>query len=409
MKTHSRISRWLEFQKQCAAKGRPITYLAVCPNSEAVFKAALRVAQNVGAPLIFAATLNQVDLEDSYTGWTPTQFCSLIKRESRKIGFTQPLLVQLDHGGPWCKDIQRQWPFRKTMNAVKDSMTECIKAGYDLIHVDCTINKDDAITPETVVKRTIELIGHCEKTRRLIDRGPIGYEVGTEEIGGKRVNIEFVDKFLRLLKIELNRVQLDYAWPSFVVALVGKDLHTSRFNSRDARKISKLLASYSSGLKVHFTDDVENPEDYPRSHVSAANVGPEFTKTEFQTLIKLEQKERSLIKRGALSGITNILKEEVIATGRWKKWLLPSETDHFPLLSPRRQRWLVMTGARYIWTQPRVLAARKKLQDNLSAHGIDTEETIIRAIGKNIAKYLKAFNLVNIGPLLARSEERPFM
>jgi hypothetical protein len=46
------------------------TLLAVCPNSEAVARAALRAAQEAGTPLLYAATLNQVDRDGGYTGWT---------------------------------------------------------------------------------------------------------------------------------------------------------------------------------------------------------------------------------------------------------------------------------------------------------------------------------------------------
>ena len=44
------------------------TLLAVCPNSENVLKAALRSAKRANCPIKFAATLNQVDIDRSYTG-----------------------------------------------------------------------------------------------------------------------------------------------------------------------------------------------------------------------------------------------------------------------------------------------------------------------------------------------------
>jgi tagatose-1,6-bisphosphate aldolase non-catalytic subunit AgaZ/GatZ len=39
------------------------TLFAVCPNSENVLKAALRAAKRAHAPIKFAATLNQVDID----------------------------------------------------------------------------------------------------------------------------------------------------------------------------------------------------------------------------------------------------------------------------------------------------------------------------------------------------------
>ena len=49
-------------------EGRPITLLAVCPNSEAVLEAAVKVAAANNMPMLFAATLNQVDRDGGYTG-----------------------------------------------------------------------------------------------------------------------------------------------------------------------------------------------------------------------------------------------------------------------------------------------------------------------------------------------------
>jgi tagatose-1,6-bisphosphate aldolase non-catalytic subunit AgaZ/GatZ len=53
---------------------KPITLLAVCPNSSAVLEAAVKAAARNHSIMLFAATLNQVDVEASYTGWTPADF-----------------------------------------------------------------------------------------------------------------------------------------------------------------------------------------------------------------------------------------------------------------------------------------------------------------------------------------------
>ena len=56
------------------ACGKPVTLLAVCPNSDAVLEAAIKVAAANNTPMLFAATLNQVDRDGGYTGWTPRSF-----------------------------------------------------------------------------------------------------------------------------------------------------------------------------------------------------------------------------------------------------------------------------------------------------------------------------------------------
>src|SRR5215218_7029731 len=51
-----------------------VTLLAVCPNSDAVLEAAVQVAAANRTPMLFAATLNQVDRDGGYTGWTAAAF-----------------------------------------------------------------------------------------------------------------------------------------------------------------------------------------------------------------------------------------------------------------------------------------------------------------------------------------------
>ena len=90
----------LLFQKLAREKKTPSTLLAVCPNSETVLKAAIRAAKRANAPILFAATLNQVDIDRGYTGWTPEDLIRKIKEESYRIDYNGPTIVGIDHGGP---------------------------------------------------------------------------------------------------------------------------------------------------------------------------------------------------------------------------------------------------------------------------------------------------------------------
>ena len=108
------------------------TILAVCPNSAAVLEAAVKVAARCHAPMLFAATLNQVDRDGGYTGWTPAQFVAEMKRCAVRYGCTAPLYPCLDHGGPWLKDRHtlEKLPLHQAMHEVKLSLTACLEAGY---------------------------------------------------------------------------------------------------------------------------------------------------------------------------------------------------------------------------------------------------------------------------------------
>jgi tagatose-1,6-bisphosphate aldolase non-catalytic subunit AgaZ/GatZ len=185
-----------------------------------------------------------------------------------------------------------------------------------------------------------------------------------------------------------------------VVGKVGTDLHTTLFDPQVARVLSEKARSYGSFIKGHYTDYVENPEDYPKSGMGAANVGPEFTEEEYNALAELAHIEEELFARKLVvekSEILEVLTQEVRKSGRWKKWLLPEEMGKDLLELPReRKMWLVKTGCRYIWAQPEVVAKRALLYENLKRNGYFPEDIVLTAIERALDKYFRAFNLVDL-------------
>ena len=386
------------------------TIFAACPNSISVLKAALLSAKRCNAPIKFAATLNQVDTDGGYTGFTAKEFVDTVREESRVINYTGPVIVAIDHGGPWLKDKHRleKWTYEETMAAVKKSFEKAIDAGYDLIHVDTTIDitlpKGVTINIDVVAERTIELIVHCEKYRREKGLDKIAYEVGTEEVHGGLADIRVFNRFLKLLQDGLRKNSLQDTWPCFVVGKVGTDLHTTLFDPVVARQLTEAVRPYGSKIKGHYSDNVENPEQYPLSGMGAANIGPEFTEKEYDGLIELDEIEAKLFSEGRVakqSGIKNRLWEAVIDSDRWKKWLNEDESpEDFYSLTEDRQEWLVKTGCRYIWENTEVIAARNKLFINLQQNGFKPDEIVLTEIGKAMDRYFYKFNLVDLNNLL---------
>jgi D-tagatose-1,6-bisphosphate aldolase subunit GatZ/KbaZ len=395
-----------------AEEGPVPTLLAICPNSQAVVKAAVGAAKAAEAPLLFAATLNQVDLDGGYTGWTQEEFVRLVRGLVDDVGFAGPVVVGLDHGGPWLKDVQTRegWPLDRAMQGVKDSLAACLDAGYDLLHVDPTVDrtlpKDQPMPIKLVIARTLELLRSAEEHRRRNDLPPVSYEVGTEEVHGGLADLSVFRRFLGGLKEGLHALGMADVWPCFVVGKVGTDLHTTEFDPAVARKLVGIAASYGSAIKGHYTDSVSNPEAYPEAGMGGANVGPEFTEAEYEALETLARREGELASGGKVterSGIMEALREAVVASGRWEKWRLADEQGRrFDQLSPERQGWLVRTGCRYIWSQRSVIEARERLYANLAANGEEGEVLVLRAIGAVMHKYFRAFRLAGT---LGRIEE----
>ena len=393
-------------QKLSQKEGKPRTLFAVCPNSETVIKAALRSARRANAPIKFAATLNQVDLDRGYTGLTQSEFVELVKMEAESIDYQGLIIIAVDHGGPWVKDIQsiENWPLERCMEWTKKSFEAAISAGYDLLHVDPTVDKTlpgGAVIPiEWVIERTLELIRHAEMFRRQAALPPISYEVGTEEVHGGLANIGVFERFLSGLKEGLRKNGLQEVWPIFVVGKVGTDLHTTLFDPHVALELARRARTYGSYIKGHYTDYVENPEEYPASLMGAANVGPEFTEEEYEALRELVNIEEQLFTEKCIprkSELLQVLREEVEASGRWKKWLQEEERGKtLAELSPERQAWLVKTGCRYIWANPRVVKSRSLLYRHLSQNGYQPEEMVITRIERAMDKYFRAFNLLDL-------------
>ena len=394
-----------------------VTLLAVCPNSEAVLEAAVKVAAANNAPMLFAATLNQVDRDGGYTGWTPAQFVERMRALARKYRWDGPLYPCLDHGGPWLKDRQtlEGLSLAETTAEVQQSLVACLAAGYQLLHIDATV--DRTLPPgrspavQTVVARTLELIEFAERERERFGLPSVAYEVGTEEVHGGLVDDASFRTLVDELRAGLERRGLLRAWPCFIVAKVGTDLHTADFDRDVAARLCRTVAPLGSLIKGHYTDWVVNPEDYPRSGMGGANVGPELTAVEYHALAALCAKEAELSRTRPdvqPSGFMATLARAVVESGRWKKWLLTEEVGlNFDQVRPERGQWLVQTGSRYVWAEPSVVSARRALYSNLTTVIADPHQVVVDSIALAIDRYVVAFHLFDALMLFERYRGNP--
>ena len=406
-KTEQLLHRIDELERETGVRR---TIFAACPNSPAVISASIRAAKRNNAPIYFAATLNQIDCDGGYTGMTQAEFTRMIRFEVERVHFTGPVIVAIDHGGPWLKDKQRteKWSVKDAMDGVKKSFEAAVLAGYDLIHVDPTVDinvpKGEIIDIHLVAARTVELIAHVERFRKEHGIAPISYEVGTEEVHGGLADETTFDTFISDLKQGLIVAGLPDVWPCFIVGKVGTDLDTTIFDEQVARRLTSKVRPLGSYIKGHYTDDVANPEAYPVCGMGAANVGPEFTMSEYRALCELEQVEKKWHAEGkvaVLSHMREVLLQEVNDSHRWEKWLHEDEQGKaLQELTEERQDWIVATCCRYIWQQPRTLAARGFLYANLERLGIAAEQIVLGRIERDMDKYFRAFNLIGVNDLL---------
>ncbi len=83
---------------------------------------------------------------------------------ARRYRWQGPLYPCLDHGGPWLKDQHTlaRLSYEETMAEVKQSLAACVAAGYQLLHIDPTVDrtlpKGQPVPIQAIVERTVELI-----------------------------------------------------------------------------------------------------------------------------------------------------------------------------------------------------------------------------------------------------------
>jgi len=344
-----------------------------------------------------------VDRHGGYTHWTPDQFIQIIEEFIHPYHVTVPIYPCLDHGGPWLKDIHttRHLSLQETMEELKLSLTAFLQAGYRLMHIDPTVDRNllkcNLPSLDVIVERTIELIQHTESERNRMSLPPISYEVGSEEVHGGMADLKRSRIFLNQLHAEMERSSLAEQWLCFIVAQVGTDLHTTRFDAKIASQLFSIAIQHGSLIKGHYSDWVENPQDYPRSGMGGANVEPEFTAVEVRALMELEKEETFLTpEKNAheLSHFAETLQQAVIESERWRKWLQAGEEEvSLSKLPPERKQWLVETGARYVWTEQIVLESKRLLYKNVSRKINNPNQWVVSKIAARIGHYFTSFKL----------------
>jgi tagatose-1,6-bisphosphate aldolase non-catalytic subunit AgaZ/GatZ len=379
-----------------------ITLLGICPITINVVKASIRTASFMDFPLMFVATLNQIDIDGGYTGLTQKDFVKLVRKEVERCEYNGPVIIALDHGGPWLKDkhVIEGYSFEEAVDWTMRSIEACIKAGYDLLHIDATVDitleRGERLSINDVVERTVMLIEYAEDVRRKEGVQKLGYEVGTEEVHGGITSPELFEKFIIELRAKLKERKLEEVWPCFIVGDIGTyPVLENKLNVEKSRVLVNIARAYNLHIKGHYTDFVLNPEEYPNMGIAAANIGPELAYSEYLALNSLADIEKRLFSSGRISEPSNIMEKLnrlIIENGRWRKWLRGEEADWEKIPYNIRQ-WLLGTSARYILSDQRIINKINKLSSNLEEYSINVYERLNKSIKDVLIRYVNAFNL----------------
>lgn len=109
---------------------------SVCSAHPEVIEASLRLARQLGRPLVIEATSNQVNQEGGYTGQTPADFVASVNALSDKAGLDRALVVLGgDHLGP---QAWRSFPGDQAMAKADAMIRAYARAGFTKLHLDCS-------------------------------------------------------------------------------------------------------------------------------------------------------------------------------------------------------------------------------------------------------------------------------
>jgi len=400
-------------QKMLAFDGKgKVSMLGIGPMSKTLIKASMLLAKEKDFPLMFIASRNQVDADELGGGyvcnWNQNRFAAAIKEVAKETDYNGLYYLCRDHGGPWQRDNERNahLPEKEAMKFGKQSYLMDLSNGFDLLHIDPT--KDPYTVGKVIdmdlnINRTVELIECVEKERIARGLPAISYEVGTEETNGGLTSSENYEAFIKRLMDCLDEKKLPH--PAFIVGNTGTltrlTENVGHVDSTSCKTLSSIAKKYHVGLKEHNGDYLDDAIllEHPALGVTAMNVAPEFGTVETQAYLKLIEVEARLAGQGLIKEVSNlgqVLKEEAVESGRWKKWMVDGKDKLSPeeiFKDEKLTRLIVEISGHYTFNNKRVKQEINKLYENLGINGIDGEKYVIYKIKQSINHYVECFNL----------------
>jgi len=396
-------------------KNRKVTLLGIGPMSRFIVRATLELAKEYNFPPMFIASRNQVESKELgggyISGWDQKGLVEEIRKTANEVGFEGPIFICRDHGGPWLKDEEfaQKLSEEEAMDRAKASYLADIRAGFNVLHVDCTVDPhiEGYVPLEVVIKRTVELINYIEEHRKKEKIRKIGYEVGTEKTAGGLTEKKTFDKFLGNLIAELEKRSLPK--PDFIVGQTGTLIkmqeNVGGFDYTTASNLVAVAKKYKIGFKEHNADFLEDNvlKAHPTLGITAANTGPEFSVSEVKAYLKLADMEKRIAQEKGYppSDFTFIFQKMAVRSRRWQKWLKENQidlTEDRIMQDPTLIREITIVAGRYVLDEQTVREEKERMFENLKRWGVvdEPEKEIIENIKNSMLRWIEVFNLKDL-------------
>jgi tagatose-1,6-bisphosphate aldolase non-catalytic subunit AgaZ/GatZ len=285
---------------------KPCTLLGVGPMSKNCVDVSIDIANKFEFPIMLIASRRQIDSDEFGGGyvnnWDTKSFASYVRNKDKK-GY---IMLARDHGGPWQNNLEvsKKLSLKDAMESAKRSYAEDIESGFEIIHIDPSIDIHSKPTTDQILDRVYELYDFCMKYAEKLNR-EILIEIGTEEQSGTTNTQEELEHTLISIKRFCDKNK--FTQPTFVVIQTGtRVMEMQNIGTFDnplrikneipaeiqIPKMIDICNKHDIYMKEHNTDYLSNDSlrVHPRLGIHASNVAPEFGVEETKCFMKLLQK-----------------------------------------------------------------------------------------------------------------------
>ena len=196
------------------------TLLGVGPMSKNCIDAVIEVSNDHEVPIFLIASRRQIDSAEFGGGyvnnWSTEELADYVIKNDHK----GKVILARDHGGPWQNDVEKKrgYSLRQAMDSAKRSYKTDIESGFEIIHIDPTVDIYGEPTVDEVLQRIFELYEYCWSVAQNNQRDVI-FEIGTEEQSGSTYGQEQLEYTLNETTNFCQKNHLPI--PSFVVVQTG--------------------------------------------------------------------------------------------------------------------------------------------------------------------------------------------
>lgn len=376
---------------------RRCTLLCVGPMSKNCVDATIELANEYEVPLPIIASRRQIEA-DTFGGgyvnnWTTESFAEYVREKDKK----DQILLARDHGGPWQNEFEKKEKLglRKAMEIAKESFKVDIESGFDIIHIDPSIDCFAKPSVDEILDRILELYEFCWTVAQQNNR-EILFEIGTEEQTGSTNMVEELEYILSKM-VRLCRIN-DLPMPIFMVVQIGtRVMETRNIGSFDSPfrianelpaeiqvpKMVEVCNKYNVFMKTHNTDYLSDEALYwhPKLGIHSSNVAPEFGVTETKAFLQL-------LERYKLLDLTEEFIQLSCDSKKWDKWILPG--------SKANKREKAIIAGHYVFASPEFNKIKQAAQGKLKKHKIDVDTHLKDCVKQSILRYMNLFRLLRL-------------